>query len=95
MEPTPLTNLVLRTARSATDCARKLSPSLGIQVDLQLVAAQSGGDNTVVLDPEGKTYDTGNEHGSFLRYSGFRLQLLNSGFDSCSPSFRAHPWHTF
>jgi hypothetical protein len=83
VSPTPLSELILSTRPLAADAARQLPSSLDIQLDPQVVVDETGRNNTMVLDSESETYDTGYEHESSLRYLGFGLHLLNNGFDSC------------
>jgi hypothetical protein len=83
MSPTPLSELILRMKPFATDAARQLPSLLDIQLDSQFVVDEVGGNNTMILDSQGETYDTGHEHESSFRYLGFGCNLLNNGFGSC------------
>jgi len=83
VSPTPPSELILSMRPLAADAAGQLPSSLDIQLDSQLVVDETGRNNTMILDFESETYDTGYEHESFLRYLGFGLHLLNNGFDSC------------
>jgi hypothetical protein len=83
VSPTPFSELILSMRPLAADAAGQLPSSLDIQLDPQLVVDETGRNNTMVLDSESETYDTGYEHESSLRYLGFGYHLLNNGFDSC------------
>jgi hypothetical protein len=91
MTPASPPDPILDQRTSPANAAGELSALLRIQLDPEFIALQFGGDNTMILDPQGQTYDTGHEHGSFLRYLGLAGDFLNSGFDSCLLPFRAHP----
>ena len=90
MSPTPLSDLILWMKPFATDAARQLTSFLDIQFDPPLVVGEVGGNNTMILDSQSETYDTGYEHESSLRYLGFGFHLLNNGFDSCFLPSTAH-----
>ena len=81
--PTALADLILWVQPSAIDASGQLLTFLCIQPDPQFMVTEASGNNTMVLDSQSQTYNSGNEHESSLRYSGSSWNSINNGFDSC------------
>ncbi len=78
-----LSELILSIRPLAADAEGQLPSSLDTQLNPQFVIDETGRNDTMILDSQSETYDTGYEHESSLRYLGFGYHLLNNGFDSC------------
>jgi len=81
--PSPLSAFIPRMGSSSANVAGQLPAFPGIQLDPQFVVDEVGRNDTMILDSQSETYDTGYEHESSLRYSGSYIHFLNNGFGSC------------
>lgn len=56
MAPVPRPDLVFDVGSFPANATGELSALLRIQFDPELIAAESGGYNTMILDPQGETF---------------------------------------